>query len=305
LEGDSSESDGDHVPDGIDENPEKLPPANKLKKRWGERYQLTLVSPSVVPNFLPTVRVVHYNISGLENHPMWKAESRPAAVGDAYEAERLELRNVLTTDTKDDDKDELGGGKKKQKKKKKKKTKDPNLVVPPPPAKASPPGPAYSPQPLTLTRYVQYFANLTFINNDIKADDIPANGAGWDSGKHRGKSPQYDSAKPLEFEYQVEYDTAEDAMYKLPDLTVNSMAELAYRLGQKTATDEVVPEDEVGADGKKRREEEEEKKNKKKKNKKNKKKKEEKEKHNKVWIHFLDHAFVKTLSRDELEKLDG
>jgi endopolyphosphatase len=37
---------------------------------WAERYSMALVSPSVVPNYYPTLRVVEYNISGLEHtHP--------------------------------------------------------------------------------------------------------------------------------------------------------------------------------------------------------------------------------------------
>ncbi|RMD43260.1 hypothetical protein DV735_g1869, partial [Chaetothyriales sp. CBS 134920] len=40
---------------------------NKIGGEYGERYSLSIVSPSVVPNFFPTLRLVEYNITGLEN----------------------------------------------------------------------------------------------------------------------------------------------------------------------------------------------------------------------------------------------
>ncbi|TPX11422.1 uncharacterized protein E0L32_007841 [Thyridium curvatum] len=299
---------------------------NKDRKggRWGERYQLTLVGPSIVPNYLPTLRVYEYNISGLEDVPVWADVQRsapapvPAAAAEPEDAEGMviELRGAPAGAE-----NQKKGGRKKGKGKKPKKPKDPNLVVPEPPSAHTPPGPAYSAQPLTLTGFTQYFANLTHINNDMTADDNgdDVDESRWRRGKHGDRDPQRKPARPREFAYEVEYSTFDDALYNLTDLTVGSYAELAWRMGRDArlgkdaqgfegedgddSEDEVEEaeadgdddddddddENEVEADGKKH---------------KKKGKKHGRKKHNKVWLHFLSHAFVKTVERKDLKKLD-
>ncbi len=187
--------------------------ANKKHKkklgRWAERYQLTLISPSVVPNYFPTLRVFEYNISGLESNPVWadafeSAASAPAETGDQRV---LELRNLPDMEGE-------------SKKNKKKKPKNPDLIIPESPSKASLPGPAYSPQPLTLTGFTQLFANLTHINNDMTADDGDHQAQGseswmewlqrWHEGKHGGKHPKSKTQHPRKFKYEVEYSTLHD-----------------------------------------------------------------------------------------------
>jgi endopolyphosphatase len=43
----------------------------KIGGPWGERFQVTNVGPSVVPNYFPTLRVIEYNITGLDNIVVW------------------------------------------------------------------------------------------------------------------------------------------------------------------------------------------------------------------------------------------
>lgn len=220
---------------------------DKAKKKLGgefaERYQLSLVSPSIVPNYFPTLRVFEYNITGLEDTVTWAEYNRPFPIVDEpslyaqqdMEEEagsELELRDVPDVET-DKKKKKKGKGKKG-----KKPSTDPNLVVPRPPAKTAPPGPAYSPQPLTLIGYEQYFANLTYLNNDIKAaeedaaNDDELSPARWREGKHGRKKPKNNKPKPREFVFEIEYTTRDDDVYNMTDLTVRSFVELAYRMGQ-------------------------------------------------------------------------
>lgn len=237
----------------------------KLGGEWAERYQLALVSPSIVPNYFPTLRVFEYNITGLEDSVLWadydkqlptaeEPVSDLTSPSEGIEPE-LELRSLPDDDDDEDgiveaeknskaNKHKKKNGHKKDKKKKKKKgkkgkggdnSKDPNLVVPSPPNKSSPPGPAYSPQPLTLMSYTQYFANLTYINNDIKSqstEDDDFETEKWREGKHGDKKPKHSEPNPRTFKFEVEYDTRTDKAYKLADLTVRSFVDLAYRMGQ-------------------------------------------------------------------------
>lgn len=326
---------------------EKKGKKHPLGGRWAERYALSMVSPSIVPNYFPTIRVFEYNITGLESAPTWldmmqsRASETPApAEDDGSHRHQLELRS---------DDVEFETEKKKKKGKKGKKGKgndDPYLIVPKPPAKTSPPGPAYSPQPLTLTGYTQYFANLTYINNDARdfVDEKETDGndggvstEGWNEGVHRGKQPSH-APEPRPFNFEVEYSTLEDKLYKIKDLTVGSFIKLAYRIGREdkskamvNSAQEASPDEESvgepswaseeddedydddnddddeydedqddldddegeqkdGAAGHKRR-----------KGKKGKKGK--KGSNNKVWLHFLRHAFVSTVSKKQLKKL--
>ncbi|KAF7531785.1 hypothetical protein G7Z17_g13703 [Cylindrodendrum hubeiense] len=326
---DGDKDDDDEDDEGVDELARKK--KNKKKKglkkiggKYGERYQLSFVSPSIVPNFFPTIRVVEYNISGFEDTPVWidsfdvNSEAPPANF-DSFDDEndeeqvRLELKRDLEAERK------------KHKKKKPKKPKNPQLVIPPEPSKDSLPGPAYFPQPFTLTGYTQYFANLTYINNDM-TDSIRE--ARWRNGDFSDKDPKYEEPKPREFNFEVEYDTFTDKLYKLHDLTVRSYLRLAYRIGKHEAKkstgksieyeDEDAEEEEgeldaldfedddaeSESDREATSEEDPEADNQGKKGKgDNKKKKKDEEKVNKIWRQFLQRAFVSTISKKELKKL--
>lgn len=219
----------------------------KMGGEWAERYQLSVVGPSVVPNFFPTLRVFEYNMTGLDETRTWAdAQSasskslagRPSRHMSAYDHEVARLDEILGDFEGDifatDADEELDIEKKKRRKGKKPKT--PNLNVPAPPAKTAPPGPAYSPQSLTLLGYTQYFANLTHINNDFTLsessnDDFEAER--WKEGKHKKKHPKDKHPKPRKFEYEVEYNTFNDSKgYRLKDLTVRSYVKLAHHIGQ-------------------------------------------------------------------------
>jgi endopolyphosphatase len=200
---------------------------------------------------------------------------------------------------------------------------------------------------LTLMGYTQYFANLTYLNNDAH-DFIENSGASekshelsndgtesepsrerdgfsierWNEGLHRGKKPGHEP-KPRPFQFDVEYSTFDDKVYKLKDLTVHNMLKLAYRIGQfstkaHTSADdleevglrlEAYPEsvndvDDVDNDtnddsGDELEFEDESKDGEKGNGKKGKGKKQQ----NKVWLHFLRHAFVSTVSEKDLKKI--
>ncbi|KAM0511054.1 hypothetical protein ACHAPE_010258 [Trichoderma viride] len=277
----------------------------KIGGKYAERFQLSLISPSVVPNYFPTLRIVEYNITGIEDTPVWRDtynladSSSPLALPEEDTRDYENLEEMLVEIVKKKGKDSKGP---------RRPPKDHDLIVPLDPPKSSLPGPAYAPQVLTLTGYTQYYANLTHIN-----DDIPDNDVGgfldilskWRKGKHDHKEPKHGKPNPRDFEYEVEYSTFTDKAYKLPDLTVKSFLRLAYKMGQKDVgskseaydaydeeEDEESGTDEV-ADGAP----ESMGKKDKGKNKKNKKEK------NKTWLTFLSRAFVGTVPREELEKM--
>ncbi|KAK3311171.1 uncharacterized protein B0T15DRAFT_520676 [Chaetomium strumarium] len=328
----------------------------KHKDPWGERYHLTLVSPSIVPNYFPTLRVFEYNITGLEHAPVWKdaqqgGSQTAAEIGSSQK--HLELRQLSVESELQVDLDDITSAKKRGRKKKKKEKKpkkkpknpvhDPNLNVPSPPVEGSPPGPAYAPQPLTLLGYTQYFANLTHINNlnltDVLVRSDDAGKGWWDwllrwrEGKHGGKKPASPRPpQPREFAFEVEYSTFEDKIYRLGDLTVNSLVGLAVRIGERVDNAKTRMSDVVGWGGDEvegcaeeidgeweetEREEQEEDEDegsdeeveaekKKKKGKKGRKgrKGKKRRKQNETWLHFLKHAFVGTLEEEELRKFD-
>ena len=236
-----------------DEEEEDLVSAGKKRKKhkfkkiggkYAERYQLSLISPSVVPNYFPTIRVFEYNITGLENAAVW--EDKPHVM----EPPPLMTDAIAVADEEDDDDDDERpslelrsvGTQKKGKKKGKKggkgkkgkdKPRDPHLIVPDDPPEESLPGPAYYPQQFTLLGYTQYFANLTHLNNDHADEgEGEVKGYKWRDGNHGDKKPKHKHAQPREFHYEVEYSTFDDKHFKLKDLTVRNYLHLAYRMGK-------------------------------------------------------------------------
>ncbi|KAH7035117.1 Metallo-dependent phosphatase-like protein [Microdochium trichocladiopsis] len=324
---------------------------DKLGGPYAEHFQLSLVSPSIVPNYFPSIRIVEYNISGLENAVTWVDHIRGlstdplSTMNDVDETvlEEDQAQEILELRAVSDETADAQG-----KKKKKKKPKQPSFTVPDPPPKSASPGPAYSPQPLTFTGFTQYYANLTRINNDIASsahsdDDGDVEPAKWNPGKHHGKKPKHDKPSPNEFTYEVEYDTFNDRIYKLKDLTVRSFVELAHTIGQtsakakvgmRDASDEGDSEDEFDqedteaedSEGEDEDEDEDEEEDDEedededddidsvgepdephvegKKGNKGKKGKKAKRKSRKVWLHFAKHAFVSTRSTKQLKGID-
>jgi len=266
---------------------------------YAQRFSLSHVAPSVVPNYFPTIRVYEYNVTGLGQRHLG-----------AYDNAVVE----------EEDSDEYKIEKKKDNKRKRK------FTIPKPPSKSAPPGPAYSPQPLTLLGYTQYYANLTYINNDFhssssdvleSSSEQDLDGQKWNEGKHgkhNGKKPKSDAEpRPNKFEYQVLYNTTSDEIYKLKDMTVRSYLELAKRIGKKgkkskkhkkvsvseqpEALDEDFEEvddlDDVETEGNGKKG---------KKDKKKKKKHQKGRKVNKVWLTFLKRAFSGAVNTEQLRQ---
>ena len=226
----------------------------KIGGEWAERYSISLVSASVVPNYFPTLRVMEYNISGLDTFPLADRIEGATLQEDAHIQDTQRGETTL---------------------------KKPKFTMPKPPSKSSPPGPAYSPQTLSLLSYKQYYANLTEINGDFRQNQ-PVEEDKWHNGPHSGKKPHKDKLRHHKFKYELEYDTRNDSIFGLKDLTVRSYVELAGRIGQYKPRKEDQFEDV------------------KKKHKKHGKKHKHRKAINKVWFTFVDRAFVGTRDHDEL-----
>lgn len=313
---------------------EKKDKYKKIGGKYAERYHLSLISPSIVPNYFPTLRVIEYNITGLEDSKVWvdsfdtSKDSPPSTDGwDETEDEAFaEIQGELEAQKKKKHK-------KKKKHRKHKKKKNPHLVVPKDPPEGSTPGPAYFPQLMTFMGYTQYFANLTYINNDLtkKVEEDK-----WRDGDYKDEEPNHKKPQPREFKFEVEYNTFDDKFYKLKDMTVMEYVKLAYRLGKKKIKskawdvdmeeeeEELDPDpdpdedytlelrDDEDSDDDFEDEEpedidpdsEDDIETSKRKGKKHKKKKKKKKKHhkNEAWMQFLDRAFVGSVPED-LEKM--
>lgn len=299
----------------------------KIGGKYAQRYSASLVSPSVVPNYYPTLRIIEYNITGLEHLQVYGGSN---ASGDQIlfpgheysddDGYKREVDTLIRRKEKQKNKERAAKHKKKFR-----------FKVPEGPSKSAPPGPAYSPQPLTWTRYVQYFANLTRINNDFvdpqhhrfDVEPTSANGLaprtifglqvsesgeiegkGWKEGKHgkhNGKHPRPEP-HPKDFVYEVEYDTKDK---KFPDLTVRRWVEYARKIGgsrgakaadlQEFEEDvvqdgfdiEETSEEELDAQGKKH------------------KKGKKHRKASKEWFMFVKRAFVETMNPHEIKQVFG
>ncbi|KAJ8061081.1 hypothetical protein OCU04_010158 [Sclerotinia nivalis] len=324
-----------------DKKRDKKKELKKFGGPWGERFVITHVGPSIVPNYFPTLRVIEYNITGLDDSTTWSGST----VGIEEQIDWLDQEEEqFNFDANEDSTDYIHvvddglSAEKRRKKhsKDKKKIKNPTpsnpgFIIPSPPSKDAPPGPAYSPQSLTLLGYTQYFANLTYINNlelSSEGSDDGIDTEKWRNGKHGGKVPKDDDPNPHAFHYQVEYDTFTDPIYKLKDMTVKSYLKLAHRIGKykpakgdRVEDGEILEEPEVHQDGE---ENEDDYKNQisisenesiedtedhdidteKKKRKKHKKKKHHRKEKNRVWLSFVQRAFISTLDEDDIESFD-
>ncbi|KAJ4354667.1 Endopolyphosphatase [Didymosphaeria variabile] len=230
---------------------------DKIGGRYAERYSVSLVAPSVVPNYFPTIRVFSYNTTGLDRLTVSTVSDQETFTNSLIQKLAMD-HDFADDDTYTRDTESILRKKHKNSEKESlKKRKKYKFKVPKGPSKSSPPGPAYSPQTLTFTSYTQYFANLTHINNDFVAEaessSSSINGAspqtifglhidaegriedrGWKEGKHgkhQGKKPRL-KPRPKKFRFEVEYDTRTDGRYKLGDLTVRSFVDLARRIGE-------------------------------------------------------------------------
>lgn len=258
----------------------------KIGGEWGERYHVVHVSPSVVPNYFPTLRVFHYNTTGLDTEEQTAPFSLPETPLDDLEAEYLDIDDTPQPAWEDLD---FTDQKKKRKKKK------PKFITPRPPSKSSPPGPAYSPQALSWLGYTQYFANLTYINDDFNStavdpltqlENFSLQPQGmWTAGKHRHKQPRNRVPHPQPFEYEVEYDTrnATDEFGMSGGFYVKEWLALAAKIGgfkpsSSNSVDPLDVGDEADAEARHRH-----------------------KGSRRTWFTFIHRAFVGSKSMDELE----
>lgn len=334
----------------------------KIGGEYAERYSVSMVSPSVVPNYFPTLRIFTYNTTGLEDTVSASQSESPRSVSSTdQDREQTPIlpslppsididididADIPDYDDNDDDDDDTAylryinaALKRKRKDKEReslKKKKKYKFKVPAAPSKSAPPGPAYSPQPLTLLSYTQYFANLTQLNNDFVTASPPppstlqtANAdapstifglalfsrspddddddmlsiepRGWKEGKHhkhQGKKPR-PKPHPKPFAYEVEYDTRSDERYGLEDLTVRRWVELAGRLGRK----ESKSKSSVGTNGEEEEEDDGVEKKGGKKNKKHKKRPKVDKKS--PWFTFVRRAFVGSMDPRDIDAVFG
>jgi endopolyphosphatase len=303
---------------------------NKIGGKWAERFSLTIVSPSVVPNYYPTLRIVEYNITGMENEHPAVGESQPETMEVDFNLATDQESAQFAPERVDDDALSMDNIKASRRSSHKKK-KPPKLPfeMPKPPSSTAPPGPAYSPQPFTLTSYTQYFANLSFINHDFEESGLTLEeyiGTSC-SPKHQDTGTRVRQAR--KFAFEVEYDTKTDKRYKMPDMTVRSYLNLAHRIvkasneethGRETGKHllDVLPDgsivdlgDSEASVGKKdskggepRRETETYKKEKKKHKNKKKKKHHHKDHKDTLWHTFIKRAFVMTKTDEDMDDFD-
>lgn len=260
---------------------------DKIGGKYAERYSMSFVSPSVVPNYFPTLRVFEYDVTGLQS-----ADATPR-YSTLKDTELVWANNAPSSDAQ------------------RKKKKQHKFKVPQPPSKSSPPGPAYSPQSLSWLGYTQYFANLTHINNDFLGkssvnDQSPVGSERWKEGHHHGKVKK-GKPHPKKFRYEVEYDTFSDKVFGLKDLTVRSYVDLAKKIArskkggksadiesessEQDASDQAEEEEDVHSDGKGK--------------KKKKKKKKHNKRSNKIWYAFIRRAFVNTMDPADIKQQFG
>ncbi|MCJ1399470.1 hypothetical protein MMC11_002672 [Xylographa trunciseda] len=284
----------------------------KIGGPWGERYSLSLVSPSVIPNYFPSLRVIEYNITNAETR------SPTSTVLEGTEDDQDEnIVELCRTVIQEGRIINLGlvtlcsrainvtSGRV---------AKPPKFKAPKGPHKSSPPGPAYSQQTFSWLGYTQYYANLTEINDDFTNDTVRDGvdegivGSGWKEGKHHGKHPKKKSdPSPKKFEFEIEYDTRDDKIFGLRDLTVKSYITLAGRIGQyKPEKGDRISTQALNEKPDARQPEghallQSGKKQKKKKKKNGKHRKHEKRKAiNRVWFTFVGRAFVGSRDNDDL-----
>jgi endopolyphosphatase len=258
----------------------------KIGGRWAERYSVSLVSPSVIPNYFPSLRVIEYNVTGLDNAATW-ADAMAKEYSSAVDSHPL-IEPEITDQGE-----------------------SPTLKIPKPPSSATSPGPAYSNQPLTWLSYTQYFANLTRLNEGVSRSQAS-------SGKRHAKENQDPGMMREElkrtgvpFEFEIEYSTKHDNIYGIKDLTVLNLFKLAGRIAEKHPgksdledmswpellnTRPNTPADDADATKKKK------KKNKKKKKKK-KKNRPQPEFKNEAWYTFLTRAFVGYYDEEDVDEI--
>ena len=168
---------------------------------FDQDWMVYTVSASIIPKYFPGLRIIEYNITGLEDNPP------------VLQSQGMISRSVETVRWFRAAAEDMVKAMKKKNHKKNRKNhngKAPPKITPPAPPSppyGTPPGPAFSPQPLSPIKYTQYFLNISRLNEE------------YDKGN---RSERHD--------FEVEY-SSNDKPFNLQDLTVPSYLKLARRLG--------------------------------------------------------------------------
>ncbi|KAF2401515.1 Endopolyphosphatase [Trichodelitschia bisporula] len=169
----------DKAREGVDVDEEA-----KIGGPYAERFAMSFVGASVVPNYFPSLRVYEYNITGLEDLVLPRAVAHPdklttphipsaqQPLGNSISSSSTPELDLETLNDDPVDEEALIEAYKKKKKQKKgrKKPKTHKFTPPREPPRGTGPGPAYTMQRWALLGYTQYYANLTHMNGDFTMD---------------------------------------------------------------------------------------------------------------------------------------
>lgn len=177
------------------------------RKELIERYSIVNIGGSVIPTFNPSFRIWEYNITDIVNDSNF-AVSEYKPWDEFFESLNKIMEDSLLEDEMDSSNIEVGINREKmgEKKNKKKKKNDKTMPIEMPDKYEL--GPAYVPQLFTPTRFVQFYANLEKINQELHNSFV--------------------ESKDI-FRYEVEY-TSDEKPYSMDSLTVGSYLDLAGRL---------------------------------------------------------------------------
>ena len=177
------------------------------RKELIERYSIVNIAGSVIPTFNPSFRIWEYNITDIVNDSNF-AVSEYKPWDEFFESLNKIMEDSLLEDEMDSSNIEVGINREKmgEKKNKKKKKNDKTMPIEMPDKYEL--GPAYVPQLFTPTRFVQFYADLEKINQELHNSFV--------------------ESKDI-FRYEVEY-TSDEKPYSMDSLTVGSYLDLAGRL---------------------------------------------------------------------------
>ncbi|GFP64403.1 Endopolyphosphatase [Saccharomyces cerevisiae] len=173
------------------------------RKELIERYSIVNIGGSVIPTFNPSFRIWEYNITDIVNDSNF-AVSEYKPWDEFFESLNKIMEDSLLEDEMDSswiNREKMG-----EKKNKKKKKNDKTMPIEMPDKYEL--GPAYVPQLFTPTRFVQFYADLEKINQELHNSFV--------------------ESKDI-FRYEVEY-TSDEKPYSMDSLTVGSYLDLAGRL---------------------------------------------------------------------------
>ncbi|CAI5056649.1 ANM_HP_G0201010.mRNA.1.CDS.1 [Saccharomyces cerevisiae] len=177
------------------------------RKELIERYSIVNIGGSVIPTFNPSFRIWEYNITDIVNDSNF-AVSEYKPWDEFFESLNKIMEDSLLEGEMDSSNIEVGINREKmgEKKNKKKKKNDKTMPIEMPDKYEL--GPAYVPQLFTPTRFVQFYADLEKINQELHNSFV--------------------ESKDI-FRYEVEY-TSDEKPYSMDSLTVGSYLDLAGRL---------------------------------------------------------------------------